>query len=95
MLIDRESANKQVFLLDVGRHAGHAFSDTTSVNSNITIHYQVATIAIRQDVQKCGFSCATAYEKKSDVKTPRNAILLIEFMGLGDIFVGKSNCSLR
>ena len=59
MFADGKSANKEVILLDIGRHAGHAFANPTSIHPDITLDLKTPTVAVSQDIEKCCFSCST------------------------------------
>lgn len=56
---DGHGANKQIILLDIGRYIGYlGFTHRDSINSNITVNFQLSSISERQNIHQRRFSCS-------------------------------------
>lgn len=56
---DGHGANKQIILLDIGRYIGNlGFTHRDSINSNITVNFQLSSISERQNIHQRRFSCS-------------------------------------
>ena len=59
-----EGTNEKIILLAVGGHFTQPLPSLSSVHSDVTLYEQVATVAVRQDVQQRRLSRPTATRAK-------------------------------